>query len=392
MVGENTRANSCLILVLLAALFLLLLACNRTLAQTPQNSSGGSLVATPILKTYSNPDLGLSLQVSPQWEIEEQKDAVKLIREQETVSIDIRINKLEPSFTDISQYAIQDLNDRQESRKDFKLLSSEESEITGGKKAYKVMYTFTKKDTGNADKILRLWILDENDVYTIAYDARVDKYDTYISEAQRIIDSIQFDVKDGLEYTQAISDHNQSFTNQVNHDTISSEPETNADGNPEANSEFLIYRNEILRLKLEYPADWEKQESTSYVRFVSPGQNKDDPFSEVVEARVFPMGTVPFLPSGNLSVSDVASGFIRYYNQTLQNFQIIDSKPTLVGNNQAVLLVLKYMDDNTGDTQAMNLFTVNGNDIYAISYYAQPTSYTSYSSIVTKMLLSLEIL
>jgi hypothetical protein len=104
------------------------------------------------------------------------------------------------------------------------------------------------------------------------------------------------------------------------------------------------------------------------------------------------MGTLSFLPPGNLSISDIAGRFITYYNQTLKNFQVIDSKPTLVDDNEALLLVLKYFDDNTGETQAMNLFTVNGNDIFAISYYAQPASYASYSSIVTKMLLSLEIL
>jgi hypothetical protein len=392
MVGKNTKANSCLILILLTALFLLLVASNRTVAQTPENSSGGSLVGMPTLKTYSNPDLGISLQLSPLWKIEEQKNAVKLIREQNLVSLDIRSNKLEPSFTDISQYAIQDLNERQESRKDFKVLSSEESEVAGGRQGYKVMYMFTKKDTGNADKILRYWVLGENAVYTIAYDAPLDKYDSYFSEAQSMIDSIQFNVKADLESTQAISDQNQSSGNQDISNTKLSESETNADSKQETDTEFLTYQNENLRLKLEYPADWEKQEFESDVKFVSPGQDKDDPYSEVVEARVFPMGTLPFLPAGNLSVSDVASGFIGYYNQTLKNFEVIDSKPTLIGNNDAILLVLKYIDDNTGETQAMNLFTVNGDDIFAISYYAQPTSYASYSSIVTKMLLSLEIL
>jgi hypothetical protein len=390
MVGENTRANSCLVLILLTALFLLLMTCNRTVAQTPQNSSGGSLVEMPILKTYSNPDLGISLQLSPQWQIEEQKNAVKLIREQNLVSIDIRLNKLEPTFTDISQYAIQDLNERQESRKDFKLLSSGESDVEGSKEGYKVLYTFTKKDTGNADKILRFWVLEGNAVYTIAYDAQLDKYDTYFSEAQSIVDSIQFNVKDNLEPTQAISDQNSA--NQADSNKSPSESEINAGSEPEANTKFLTYQNENLRLKLEYPTDWEKQEFESDVKFVSPSQDKDDPYSEVVEARVFPMGTLPFLPPGNLSISDIAGRFITYYNQTLKNFQVIDSKPTLVDDNEAILLVLKYLDDNTGETQAMNLFTVNGNDIFAISYYAQPASYASYSSIVTKMLLSLEIL
>jgi hypothetical protein len=391
MAGENTRANSCLILFALTALFLLLVTCNRTVAQTSQNESVGPFEENPTLKAYSNPDLGVSLQLFPQWQTEEQKNAVKLVREQNLVSIDIRLNKLEPSFTDISQYAIQDLNERQESRKDFKLLSSEESAVAGGKQGYKVIYTFTKKDTGVADKILRFWVLGENAVYTIAYDARLDKYDSYFSEAQSMIDSIQFNVKADLESTQAISDQYQSSANQDISNTKISESETN-DSKQETDTEFLTYQNENLRLKLEYPADWEKQEFESDVKFVSPGQDKDDPFSEVVEARVFPMGTLPFLPAGNLSVSDVASGFIGYYNQTLQNLQVIDSKPTIVGNNDAILLVLKYIDDNTGETQAMNLFTVNGNDIFAISYYAQPTSYASYSSIVTKMLLSLEIL
>jgi hypothetical protein len=396
MISESNGANSFLISVLLPVFVFLLLACNATIAQTPQIGSESSPIVAPIvesgLQTYSSPDLGISLQLFPQWQIEEQKNAVRLIREQNLVSIDIRVNKLEPSFTDISQYAIEDLNERQKSRADFRLISSEESEISGGNKAYKVVYTFTKKDTGNTDKILRFWILGENNIYTIAYDAKADIYDTYLSEAQNIIDSLQFEDKGDLQSAQVIDQQNQSFTNQVNDDITLPESESSAADPTRINPEFLSYQNDNLRLKFEYPVEWEKQEFGSDIRFVSPSQNEADTFRETIEVKVLPMGSLPFLPSGNLSVSDISDGFLRYYNQTLQSFEIVDSKQTLVGNNEARLLVLKYFDDNTGETQAMNLFTVNRNDIFVFSYYAQPTSYTLYSPIITKMLLSLEIL
>jgi hypothetical protein len=344
------------------------------------------------LETYSNPDLGITLQVPSGWETQAQKNGVRFIREPNVVSIDIRQNKLESAFTDISQYAIEDLNERQKSRSDFKLISSEASQIPGGKQAYKVVYTFMKKDTGNAVKILRFWVLGDNNVFTLAYDAIIEKYDAYLNEAQNIIDSLRIKGTEGLDSVENNNGQSQTFTSQFDEDNKSSEPESNLDDRTDIDAQFLTYVNESLRLKFDYPANWEKQQFGSVVRFISPNQDNTDSFSETFEASVFPIGSLTFLPPGNLSVDDVSDGFVKFYNQTLQNFEITDSKPTAIGNNEARLMVLKYNDENTGETQAMNLFTVNKDDIFVFSYYAQPASYRSYSPIITNILLSLEIL
>lgn len=351
-----------------------------------------NLESSPDSQTYSKPDLGFTIQVPSEWQIQDQKNGVRFIREPNTVSIDIRQNKLESSFTDISQYAIEDLNERQKSRSDFKLVSSEESEISERIHAYKVVYTFTKQDTGNAVKILRFWVLGDNNAFTIAYDANVDKYDVYLNEAQSIVNSFQFKGIEGLNSVENNRDQTQSSASEIAEGIRSSESESTLHEGADSDLEFLTYQNESLRLKFEYPANWEKQQFGSVVRFVSPSQDSNDVFSETFEASVFPIGSLPFLPSGNLSVNEIADGFLRYYNQTLPNFEIRDSKSTSIGNNDARLVVLKYSDEITGETQAMNLFTVNRDDVFVFSYYAQPETYTSYSPIITNILLSLEIL
>ena len=84
-------------------------------------------------------------------------------------------------------------------------------------------------------------------------------------------------------------------------------------------------------------------------------------------------------------------------NQTLSNFQLIESNKTTFGDSPANRIIYTFIDpstraSSTSQFQSMNIWTIKGDNIYTLSY-SQPTSeYGRYIPIVQRMIESFEII
>jgi plastocyanin len=144
---------------------------------------------------YSNSALGISLQHPSDWKIGSVKNGIQVIKEEDVSYVEIRLQDDKASKVDLKEYAEDDIADRKKSREGFKLVDEiSETTIAGNVPAYKGTYSFVKtEDPGNGDtqKILRLWTILEDKLYTLAFVSKLEKFDVDISAADAIINSIQ---------------------------------------------------------------------------------------------------------------------------------------------------------------------------------------------------------
>ena len=74
------------------------------------------------LRHYSNPSLGVTLQYPLGWSIGSVKGGVQIIKEKGVTFVDIRLNNLKSSVSDLKQYVDDDIADRKKSRSGSRLL------------------------------------------------------------------------------------------------------------------------------------------------------------------------------------------------------------------------------------------------------------------------------
>lgn len=182
--------------------------------------------------------------------------------------------------------------------------------------------------------------------------------------------------------------------------------------NNTTNSKFSVYDNNDLGVKISYPSDWQpslKRSSSnfSFIEFVqnmtnSMGhqQQEHTPLSSFITLSIENISDVTIRTLDSLTKENLALA-----NQTLSNFQLIESNKTTFGNNSANRIVYTFIDPSTSASstsqfqsmnisqfQSMNIWTIEGDNIYTLSY-SQPTSeYGRYIPIVQRMIESFEII
>jgi len=327
------------------------------------------------LEYYSNQPLGFGVQVPSGWSVQEQNDGVKLVQQKDITYIDVRVEHLKSAPSDIEEHISNFIEKRKNDRKDFKLIQLGKVQISGNPESYKAVYTFERTDLrkGEINKVVRYWTLNQDLEYSIAYVSELSNYEQYLTVAEEAIKTFKVDFqRDNI----SVEDDN---INQEN-------------SNPGSNN-LLEFQSEIVRVKLKYPSDWEKQESANSVRFISPLENNSDTFRETVEINKYPLNSLSFLPSGNMTLDELSSAFQTYYGQSLPNFELINSYGTALSlEREARGIQLSYDDAQTGKTSVLNVIAKDGNDIFVVSFYSLPSSYESFLPLASKIIDSIEIL
>jgi plastocyanin len=165
---------------------------NAPILGTPSSSS-----AAPALNMidYSNTALGITLLHPSEWTIGSVKNGIQVIKEKDETYVEIRAQDEKTVNIDLKEYANDDIADRKKSREGFKLIDEiSDTTISGNVPAYKGTYSFVKTESpgkGDTQKVLRLWTILEDKLYTLAYVSNLENFDIEISAADAIINSIQ---------------------------------------------------------------------------------------------------------------------------------------------------------------------------------------------------------
>ena len=145
---------------------------------------------------------------------------------------------------------------------------------------------------------------------------------------------------------------------------------TNMSGNQTMGSStangLVPYNNPNLGFSLEYPSDWQKEESLS---FTTPQVGTGDRSPEVINV------VTEVLPSSNFSLdsyTDAAMGQV----ESFENFQLLNSSSTTLGGLPAHMIVYTFTDEQT-PLQNLQAWTVKDGMAYVITYGGVPEEFNS---------------
>ena len=167
-----------------------------------------------------------------------------------------------------------------------------------------------------------------------------------------------------------------------------SNPTSQKNATTTKNTDFLLYDNETIGFKMQYPSTWKSFElpntTSNTIRFVSPFENSSDRYRETVDVSLFILN--------NTSLDLLITNTTKVLKGTLNDFQIIQSNTTTFAGYPTWNLVYIYSDPMIGMTKSM-LTSILQNDmfLYMIKYFAKPADYASSLPIVNKMIDSFKL-
>jgi hypothetical protein len=129
---------------------------------------------------------------------------------------------------------------------------------------------------------------------------------------------------------------------------------------------LVPYNNPNLGFSLEYPSDWQKEESLS---FTSPQGGMSDRAPEAINV------VTEVLPSSDFSLdsyTDAAMGQV----ESFENFQLLNSSSTTLGGLPAHMIVYTFTDELT-PLQNLQAWTVKDGVAYVITYGGVPEEFNS---------------
>jgi hypothetical protein len=145
---------------------------------------------------------------------------------------------------------------------------------------------------------------------------------------------------------------------------------TNMSGNQTMGSStasgLVPYNNPNLGFSLEYPSDWQKEESLS---FITPQGGTGDRSPEIINV------VTEVLPSSDFSLdsyTDAAMGQV----ESFENFQLLNSSSTTLGGLPAHMIVYTFTDEQT-PLQNLQAWTVKDGLAYVITYGGVPEEFDS---------------
>ncbi|MGD1836786.1 MAG: PsbP-related protein [Nitrososphaeraceae archaeon] len=148
---------------------------------------------------------------------------------------------------------------------------------------------------------------------------------------------------------------------------------------------FITYENSKLKLSINYPYDWQKEERIGgLVSFLAPRESDS-------QTR-FPagLGISYSLLDSNTSLSVISTVHINNITSNLKDFRLLDTIKVKLGNKfDAYEIIFEALDGNEL-RKASQFITKNNNIAYLFTYKADLDKYDLYKPTIWKILDSLK--
>ena len=286
---------------------------------------------------YENPTIGIKMEYPASWDKEEPIPNGVLFRfsPQNNISdissryLLIMVNTMDPQ----DNMTLDELTDVQidflkESFPNLSLNEYESNTTTlAGNPAYKVIFDHKegRQQQGDLDfRLIQIWTIKGDKVYYITYREELGKQedsDNYLKTIQKMIDSFQI-------------------------------------------SDFLLYENPTIGIKMEYPIDWQekKAQDGSNVTFISPPQSNFDMYHANVTITTKSL-------SKNITLDQYGADiFINGLKKNATEFRIVEETPTTIGGNNTAYKIVYTTKDAQKVLKVMAFLTIKDDKVYLIEY------------------------
>ena len=153
------------------------------------------------------------------------------------------------------------------------------------------------------------------------------------------------------------------------------------------NNNFLTYQDNTLRIKIDYPAGWiHELHAGGLVTFVPSLEGNSNTYPAALAI------VVEHLKSKNMSLSEITKIQIRNLTQNHSDFRLLESTEFRLAGNIANKIIFTATDSMKHERKATQIWTLNGDRIYLITYKAEPSQYSKYLPTIQKMVDSFEFI
>jgi hypothetical protein len=142
-------------------------------------------------------------------------------------------------------------------------------------------------------------------------------------------------------------------------------------------NEFINYENASEGIKIDYPKGWTPIKQYG-LAFLSPKENYSDTFREGL---VVAKGSIV-----NESIDKLAERVLRFYNSSLIDFRLNESKGITIHGNPAQSLIYTFSIPDNGTIKALDLGTTENNRVHVFRYTAQESKFDSYLPTIKRMI------
>jgi hypothetical protein len=160
-----------------------------------------------------------------------------------------------------------------------------------------------------------------------------------------------------------------------------------------SSSNFIIYQNVAMNIKIEYPAVWKIAEHNSannkLLEFIAPPESHMDLFPPVVTI------SVRNLTSNNVTLAMYTKENLDDAKRSLPSFQLVESNDTTLDGLKAHRIVYTFVSSNPSAQihfQTMNIWTIKDDRVYTFTYSDSRLEYTRHIPIIQKMIDSFKVI
>ena len=132
-------------------------------------------------------------------------------------------------------------------------------------------------------------------------------------------------------------------------------------------SDLIPYRNPNLGFTLEYPSNWQKEESLT---LVSPQGGIDNRSPEVISI------TTELLPTSNYNLDRYTEAVLGQV-ESFPDFKLLNSSSTALAGSPAHMIVYTFTDETQTPLQNLQVWTVKDGMAYIITYGGTPEEFDS---------------
>ena len=150
---------------------------------------------------------------------------------------------------------------------------------------------------------------------------------------------------------------------------------------------MLTYENQNFKFKISYPNTWERSSTiNNEFIFIAPKETDSSASPAGLVVKIIP------LQSKNISVGSISNALISQLKKEHKDFKQEYSGQFIIDGKNGRQIIFTATDNNFQNRKALQIVTMDNNNIFIITYKALPNSYTKYENIIKEMISSFKFL
>jgi hypothetical protein len=150
---------------------------------------------------------------------------------------------------------------------------------------------------------------------------------------------------------------------------------------------MLTYENNDFKFKINYPNNWEKNvKLNNETTFIAPKETdtSTSPAGLIVK--------VVSLQSKNVSLGSISTALISQLKKEHKDFKLESSSQYVIDGRNGKQILFTATDNNLQNRKALQIITMDKNNIFIITYKASIDNYAKYENIIKDMIGSFKLL